>query len=124
MQFCALLDRDGPGNNAAKKLREDMSVNVDCILQITDGIAIEDLFTGEDFGKLLKSYDSDLTVDTSSTPSKIMNKLNIDKVLLSRHFSGAVNTSGFVIDQLSEKTRARVKSLFAQIIESLSKQPI
>jgi predicted ATP-dependent endonuclease of OLD family len=46
-QFCALLDRDGPGNNAAKKLREDMSVNKDCIIQMEGGVAIEDLFSGE-----------------------------------------------------------------------------
>jgi hypothetical protein len=53
-----------------------------------------------------------------------MNKLNIDKVLLARSFSAAVNNKTFLVEHLSVETAKKVKALFAQITESLSKQPI
>ena len=124
VQFCALLDRDGPGNAAAKKLRDEMSVNPDCIVQITNGTAIEDLFDVADFGRLLESFDKSKTFDAGISPSKMMAKLDIDKVLLARHFSSIATSETFPVSALKVGTTAKVKALFEQIAVGLATKPI
>lgn len=122
--FCALLDRDGPGNAAVKKLRDDMGVEQDVIIQFTGALTIEDLFEPADFKLLLESFDKELTVDAGTVPNKTMTKHGIDKVLLARHFSTQANIEKSLIPPYSAATTDRVKALFGSLTAALDKQPI
>ena len=122
--FCALLDRDGPGNGAAKKLREEMDVNEDAVIQLEGGVAIEDLFSIADFDKLVKQFDAKAAIDLSLTSSKALTKSGINKVLLARHFSESVNSKKMKASDISDDTKARVKTLFDRLGVALAKQPI
>jgi len=124
VNFCALLDRDGPGNGAAKKLRDEMGIDPTVVIQFTGGIAIEDLFESADFSLLLKSYDPNLVVDPTLSLSKTMTKLSIDKVLLARHFAEIAGTEKISSAVYSAATTDRVKSLFMTLTEAMEKQPI
>jgi predicted ATP-dependent endonuclease of OLD family len=124
VHFCALLDRDGPGNGAAKKLREEMDVKESAIIQPEGGVAIEDLFLIADFEKLVKIFDSEATVDTSTSSSKALTKGNLNKVLLARCFSESVSSGKIKESDISGETRENVKALFKRLASALTEQPL
>lgn len=124
VHFCALLDRDGPGNGAAKKLREEMDIHEDAIIQLEGGVAIEDLFSIEDFEKVAKLFDPKIAIDVSLSSSKALTKSGINKVLLARYFSESVASRKLKASDISETTKVKVTSLFEKLSSGLAKQPL
>lgn len=124
VKFCALLDRDGPGNAAAKKLREEMGINEDVIIQPDGAAVIEDLFAIDDFEKVVIMLDPKATIDKTLTPSKAMVKAGINKIVLARHFSEIVGNGKLKASSLSEETKARITALYERLKTALTVQPL
>jgi hypothetical protein len=124
VNFCALLDRDSPGNGAAKKLREEMDVDESAVIQLEGGVAIEDLFSALDFEKLVKLFDAKITIDLALSASKALVKSGINKVLLARHFSESVTAGKIKASDISDETKTKVNILFGRLESALEKQPL
>lgn len=109
LQFGVLLDRDEEGNKVKAKLQKDFAIENDRIAQPGDSLAIEDMFSAEDFRRLLESCDPTFTLDSGERPSAAIKRQAIDKVLLARVFAESANVHG---DVYTKKTRDAFDRLF------------
>jgi predicted ATP-dependent endonuclease of OLD family len=87
LEFSVLLDRDKEGEITAKKFERELGLNPKRIIRPQSAITIEDLFEVNDFQSLLNQLDRKLKMEPEETPSKAIERLGVDKILLSRKFA-------------------------------------
>lgn len=117
LPFVVLVDRDNEGEKTKAHLDKHLGVPPDQVVQPKDAITIEDLFSTEDFRKLLAALDASLSIETGERPSAAIERQKIDKVLLARKFS-ELHTSGLT---LTAKTKTAVQRLLGDIASSVQK---
>ena len=115
-KFIALVDNDDQGQNACKKLVNELSVPELRVVRPRDAKTIEDLFSPEDFRSLLTTADSSLTLSSGERPSTAIARQNVDKVLLARSYSEHAQTTG-----LTRKSEDAIKRLLTDLWESWEK---
>jgi predicted ATP-dependent endonuclease of OLD family len=97
LRFLALFDRDSEGHDVKEKLENRLGIYPKAIVQPHNASSIEDIFSSDDFRKLLMDFDQELKPETGEMPSACIRRLKINKVLLGRKytelvFSGKMNT--------------------------------
>lgn len=118
-KFAVFLDRDSAGDAAAEKLRKEMNINPEAIVQPQSAAGIEDIFSQQDFRNLITYFDSAIKVELTQRPCVTIKKMGIDKVLLSRKFAELVS-DGFISNQsLTDKTIEAIHSLFSSLDAAL-----
>lgn len=85
--FVALLDRDTEGTKIRERLLRDFLIPDTRIVQPRNAVAIEDLFSAEDFRRLLATLDPILTLNANERPSAAVKRQRVDKVLLARTYT-------------------------------------
>lgn len=121
LEFVSVLDNDAEGKKIAKELREKLLVDEKKIIPILeqDNLAIEDLFTHDDFNSfVMDELEND---DTNISNSKFIKDQKIDKVLLSKKFLDKVKTNKDEI-KLSQSTIDNFKTIFENIEKCFSGQ--
>ena len=115
--FQVLLDRDQQGEATKDKMIRELLINEEDIIQPRDACAIEDIFTREDFKKLLNDYDESLHPKENERPSSTVKRLGIDKAVLARTFSEKYQANKL---ELSDETNIRIKTLLETIRQNSS----
>lgn len=99
LEFVVVVDRDGNSNQACKKLTEQLNIPKDRIFQIEGGKAIEDMFTQNDFKKLVLK-DMAQTIPSGTTNSDYINKNQ--KVVYAQKFFETYNQARLTLEQGSK----------------------
>jgi hypothetical protein len=117
LDFAALLDHERIGNAARDKLIRELGVAENKVIQPEQALGIEDLFSPEDFQRLLTSLDASFNINVQAEkPTAAMKRQRIDKVLLARRFSENVSANTAVF---TEGTRNRVTALLNRIMQAV-----
>lgn len=106
LDFVVVMDRDGNSNQEYKVLTEELNIAKDKIFQIEGGKAIEDMFTQDDFKKLVLQ-DTTQTIPIGTANSDYINKNQ--KVVLAQKFFETYNQSRLTLEQDSKD---RFKKIF------------
>lgn len=93
LEFGVLLDRDDIGEEVKQKLLRELSISETRITQPLGALAIEDVFSYDDFRTLLEAFDPTLALKPGEKPTTAIRRLRVDKVLLSRKFSELVSAT-------------------------------
>jgi hypothetical protein len=115
LNFGVLLDRDGPGLTAKKKLETELTVSTNRIIHPKDALTIEDIFCPDDFRNLLPALEPSYMLKDGEMPSDAIKRQNIDKVLLARKFSEQVSIGHIA---LSEATQSNIKRLLKDLSDA------
>lgn len=106
LDFVVVMDRDGNSNQEYKVLTEELNIPKDKIFQIEGGKAIEDMFTQDDFKKLVLQ-DTTQAIPIGTANSDYINKNQ--KVVLAQKFFETYNQSWLTLEQDSKD---RFKKIF------------
>lgn len=106
LDFVVVMDRDGNSDKEYKILTEDLNIPKDKIFQIEGGKAIEDMFTQDDFKKLVLQ-DTTQAIPIGTANSDYINKNQ--KVVLAQKFFETYNQSRLTLEQDSKD---RFKKIF------------
>jgi len=116
LKFIVVLDRDEKGDEVRERLLLDYGIDNARIIQPSNSVTIEDLFSIADFTTLVKMLHPKFVLKDTDRPSKSIKKLDINKVLLARKFAEA-STNGFELDAKSKEAVAEfVQSLYQAAI--------
>ncbi|HEX8212578.1 MAG TPA: AAA family ATPase [Longimicrobium sp.] len=115
LQFAVLVDRDTAGTRAKDRLHRDLLIPPERIVQPKDAVAIEDVFSAEDFRKVLLALDPNFTLLPEERPSTAIERQKIDKVLLARRFS-ELHADGM---EFTGKTRNAIQRLLKDIVTAV-----
>ena len=115
--FAVLLDRDAEGLKVRERLTRELLVPEAQIVQPRNAIAIEDLFSAEDFRALLKALDPTLTLEANESPSAAVKRQNVDKVLLARTYAERVARGE---KTLTNKTQRGIERLLDNLARAVS----
>lgn len=107
-KFITFLDNDDQGRATREKLTRELAVPSSRIIQPKDTKTIEDLFSPEDFRRLLHEVDRSFTLNTGELPSSAVKRQHVDKVLLSRTYSEVAVTQKWVLTKKSQDAIGRV----------------
>lgn len=119
LPFSVLLDRDAAGDQAADRLKKDLLLKDIQIVRLRNAIAIEDLFSSEDFGTLLRELDSSLKLKSQERPSEAVKRLGVDKVLLAAKYSELVSKGKY---KPTLKTQEGMRRLLTDLAASIDAQ--
>ena len=106
LDFVVIMDRDGNSDQEYKVLTEELNIPKDKIFQIEGGKAIEDMFTQDDFKKLVLQ-DAIQTIPIGTANSDYVNKNQ--KVVLAQKFFETYNQSRLTLEQ---QGKDRFKKIF------------
>lgn len=112
LDFVVVMDRDGNSDKEYKILTEELNIPKGKIFQIKDAKAIEDIFTPDDFKKLILQ-DPASTIPKNMANSDYINKNQ--KVVLAQKFFETYNQSRLTLEQ---QTKDGFKSIFDFIKEN------
>lgn len=106
LDFVVVMDRDGNSDKEYGILTDELNIPKDKIFQIEGGKAIEDMFTQDDFKKLVLQ-DTTQTIPIGTANSDYINKNQ--KVVLAQKFFETYNQSRLTLEQDSKD---RFKKIF------------
>ena len=115
LPFVVLLDRDTEGTKTRGRLMKELLVPDRRVVQPRDAVAIEDLFSPDDFRSLLTALDSSLTLIANETPTTAVKRQNVDKVLLARTYAERVGRGETAV---TKKTQERIERLLDDIVRA------
>jgi hypothetical protein len=115
LPFAVLLDRDRNADAAKTTLQRDLLIDPSQIVQPNGATAIEDIFSAEDFRRLLQTLDPALTLESDERPSRAIERQKIDKVLLARRFAELDTPDA----TYTGKTRTSIERLLKDILNAI-----
>ncbi len=118
--FAVLVDHDDAGNDVRKGLTDQMNISPKVIVSYKDILAVEDLFSSEDFRGLLAKFDPRFKLAPNEAPTTLIKREKIDKVLLARKFAELVQTEDIKAEGLTQKTRDAVQHLLDSLEVALT----
>jgi hypothetical protein len=117
--FVVLVDHDDAGKELTATLVNQMNISPKVIISPKDALTIEDLISAEDFKFLLSRFDPRYSLRAGESPSSLIKRERLDKVLLSRRFAELVQTEEIKAEGLTQKTRDGVRLLLESLDNAL-----
>ena len=116
LNFCTMLDSDQAGKNELKNLEETFGKELvkEVFVSNDDNIAIEDLFTQNDFDNLILKNNNDN--NNKNVPNSQKLNENSSKLIYAKDFYERRNK---IKSNISNKTKSNFESLLNKINESL-----
>lgn len=116
LSFSVLLDDDNHGRKVLKELKDSMVCPENNLLK-TDGCpGIEDIFSKDDFKKLVLKKISNRSISNS----EYVKAEKISKVIIARDFMISANSGEIALSDLSDETKNNIERLIVRIVDTLS----
>jgi predicted ATP-dependent endonuclease of OLD family len=116
LRFAVVLDDDSSGRRIYKQLKNDQIAAEEKLIKISGCDGIEDIFTVQDFKKLILK-DTKANVDKSSNYMKVQ---HLSKPVAARDFYLAAENGTITKDSLSKQTQTNIEALLGKIEGTLT----
>ena len=118
IQFSVVVDDEKKGREVIKKLIENKVLPEERLIKIKDCDGIEDLFSKEDFAKLILTGATEEIPDNKKI-SRYVKDEKLSKPILAYEFLIKVEKEAIKKDDLSQVTQQNIDKLLNKIVESL-----
>lgn len=116
LRFAVVLDDDSSGRRIYNQLKNDQIAAEENLIKISGCDGIEDIFTVQDFKKLILK-DTKANVDKSSNYMKVQ---HLSKPVAARDFYLAAENGTITKDSLSKQTQTNIEALLGKIEGTLT----